>query len=191
MPHTNIQWFRYKDVFSHYAPQKHPLGLWRLLVDAIVCLLCLSSIMNSLVIVLFLSGMVAMIMLRTLHKDIARYNQVDQVKSTAELQMYYRGSSSIQGEISWETVVRNKPETVLRVVLVLCTAVQHANVLFKVDGTISMKTSQQLFGNFEGQPCFYARWHYRDYVCLCLFVNLMAVVVKCSYPTVRNGMMRF
>ncbi|XP_029917830.1 transmembrane 9 superfamily protein member 5 isoform X1 [Myripristis murdjan] len=36
------------------------------------------SIMNSLVIVLFLSGMVAMIMLRTLHKDIARYNQVDQ-----------------------------------------------------------------------------------------------------------------
>uniref|UniRef100_A0A672J3R5 Transmembrane 9 superfamily member n=1 Tax=Salarias fasciatus TaxID=181472 RepID=A0A672J3R5_SALFA len=37
------------------------------------------SIMNSLVIVLFLSGMVAMIMLRTLHKDIARYNQVDQV----------------------------------------------------------------------------------------------------------------
>lgn len=39
----------------------------------------LFSIMNSLVIVLFLSGMVAMIMLRTLHKDIARYNQVDQV----------------------------------------------------------------------------------------------------------------
>lgn len=37
--------------------------------------------MNSLVIVLFLSGMVAMIMLRTLHKDIARYNQVDQVKA--------------------------------------------------------------------------------------------------------------
>ncbi|GFO46067.1 transmembrane 9 superfamily member, partial [Plakobranchus ocellatus] len=35
------------------------------------------SIMNSLVIVVFLSGMVAMIMLRTLHKDIARYNQVD------------------------------------------------------------------------------------------------------------------
>uniref|UniRef100_A0A672ZZM4 Transmembrane 9 superfamily member n=1 Tax=Sphaeramia orbicularis TaxID=375764 RepID=A0A672ZZM4_9TELE len=37
------------------------------------------SIMNSLVIVLFLSGMVAMIMLRTLHKDIARYNQMDSV----------------------------------------------------------------------------------------------------------------
>ncbi|KAJ8390561.1 hypothetical protein AAFF_G00101670 [Aldrovandia affinis] len=36
------------------------------------------SIMNSLVIVLFLSGMVAMIMLRTLHKDISRYNQIDQ-----------------------------------------------------------------------------------------------------------------
>ena len=44
-----------------------------------------SSIMNSLVIVLFLSGMVAMIMLRTLHKDIARYNQVDQVNTNAHM----------------------------------------------------------------------------------------------------------
>jgi hypothetical protein len=34
------------------------------------------SILNSLVIVLFLSGMVAMILLRTLFKDIARYNQI-------------------------------------------------------------------------------------------------------------------
>ena len=35
------------------------------------------SILNSLVIVLFLSGMVAMILIRTLHKDIARYNRLD------------------------------------------------------------------------------------------------------------------
>src|SRR6218665_761527 len=35
------------------------------------------SILNAAVIVLFLTGMVAMILLRTLHKDIARYNQVD------------------------------------------------------------------------------------------------------------------
>jgi len=35
------------------------------------------SILNSMVIVLFLTGMVAMILLRTLHKDIARYNQLD------------------------------------------------------------------------------------------------------------------
>jgi len=35
------------------------------------------SIMNSLVIVLFLSGMVAMITIRSLHKDIARYNQLE------------------------------------------------------------------------------------------------------------------
>ncbi|XP_050527570.1 transmembrane 9 superfamily member 2 [Daktulosphaira vitifoliae] len=35
------------------------------------------SILNSLMIVVFLSGMVAMIILRTLHKDIARYNQID------------------------------------------------------------------------------------------------------------------
>jgi hypothetical protein len=43
----------------------------------IICNILISSIMNSLVIVLFLSGMVAMIMLRTLHRDIARYNQLD------------------------------------------------------------------------------------------------------------------
>lgn len=42
------------------------------------------SIMNSLVIVLFLSGMVAMIMLRTLHKDIARYNQMDSTEDAQE-----------------------------------------------------------------------------------------------------------
>ena len=35
------------------------------------------SIVNSLMIVLFLSGMVAMIMLSTLYRDISRYNQLE------------------------------------------------------------------------------------------------------------------
>lgn len=35
------------------------------------------SLVNSVVIVLFLTGMVAMILLRALHKDISRYNAVD------------------------------------------------------------------------------------------------------------------
>ncbi|OQV14313.1 Transmembrane 9 superfamily member 2 [Hypsibius exemplaris] len=35
------------------------------------------SILNSLVIVLFLSGMIALILLRTLRRDIARYNQLE------------------------------------------------------------------------------------------------------------------
>eukprot|EP00438_Fugacium_kawagutii_P008460 Skav230202 [mRNA] locus=scaffold2443:70797:75832:+ [translate_table: standard] len=34
------------------------------------------AILNSLMILVFLSGMVAMILLRTLHRDIATYNQV-------------------------------------------------------------------------------------------------------------------
>lgn len=42
------------------------------------------SILNSLVIVLFLTGMVAMIMLRTLHRDIARYNQLDNAEDAQE-----------------------------------------------------------------------------------------------------------
>ena len=45
---------------------------------------CISrfSIINSLMIVLFLSGMVAMILLRTLHRDIAKYNEVRQTDPT-------------------------------------------------------------------------------------------------------------
>ncbi|KAJ3102717.1 hypothetical protein HDU97_000330 [Phlyctochytrium planicorne] len=42
------------------------------------------SLINSVVIVLFLSGMVAMILLRALHKDIARYNQLDSEEDAQE-----------------------------------------------------------------------------------------------------------
>lgn len=42
------------------------------------------SIVNSLMIVLFLSGMVAMIMTRTLHRDIAAYNALETVEEAAE-----------------------------------------------------------------------------------------------------------
>lgn len=87
MPHTNIQWFRSEDVFYIVYPKiflsNSPARDACLLTWSISCFF--SSIMNSLVIVLFLSGMVAMIMLRTLHKDIARYNQVDQVKTLKSL----------------------------------------------------------------------------------------------------------
>lgn len=48
------------------------------------------SILNSLMIVLFLSGMVAMIIMRTLHRDIARYNQLD--------------SEDVQEEFGWKLV---------------------------------------------------------------------------------------
>lgn len=41
------------------------------------------SIINSLMVVLFLSGMVAVILLRTLHRDIAHYNEIS-VDDTAE-----------------------------------------------------------------------------------------------------------
>lgn len=42
------------------------------------------SIINSLMIVLFLSGMVAMIMLRTLYRDISKYNQLDTQEDAQE-----------------------------------------------------------------------------------------------------------
>ncbi|XP_043463720.1 transmembrane 9 superfamily member 2 isoform X1 [Leptopilina heterotoma] len=57
------------------------------------------SILNSLVIVLFLSGMVAMIMLRTLHKDIARYNQVYfQIESGEDAQEEF-GWKLVHGDV--------------------------------------------------------------------------------------------
>jgi transmembrane 9 superfamily protein 2/4 len=42
------------------------------------------SLVNSAVIVIFLTGMVAMVLLRALHKDIARYNQMDMVEDVQE-----------------------------------------------------------------------------------------------------------
>ncbi|GHP05979.1 hypothetical protein PPROV_000472600 [Pycnococcus provasolii] len=42
------------------------------------------SIINSLMIVLFLSGMVGMIMMRTLHRDISKYNQLETVEEAQE-----------------------------------------------------------------------------------------------------------
>lgn len=42
------------------------------------------SITNSLMIVLFLTGMVALIMMRTLHKDISRYNELNEEEALEE-----------------------------------------------------------------------------------------------------------
>jgi transmembrane 9 superfamily member 2/4 len=42
------------------------------------------SLINSAVIVIFLTGMVAMVLLRALHKDIARYNQMDMQEDVQE-----------------------------------------------------------------------------------------------------------
>lgn len=42
------------------------------------------SILNSLMIMLFLSTMIAMILLRTLHKDIAKYNELSTAEESAE-----------------------------------------------------------------------------------------------------------
>uniref|UniRef100_A0A8C2ZLE7 Transmembrane 9 superfamily member n=1 Tax=Cyclopterus lumpus TaxID=8103 RepID=A0A8C2ZLE7_CYCLU len=72
--------FNHVDITIHYHIVEHEQLGARLVAAKIEP----KSIMNSLVIVLFLSGMVAMIMLRTLHKDIARYNQMDSVEDAQE-----------------------------------------------------------------------------------------------------------
>merc|ERR1719394_1180850 len=42
------------------------------------------AILNSLMILIFLSGMVAMILLRTLHRDITKYNELASAEEAAE-----------------------------------------------------------------------------------------------------------
>eukprot|EP00475_Leptophrys_vorax_P027384 TRINITY_DN3905_c0_g1_i3.p1 TRINITY_DN3905_c0_g1~~TRINITY_DN3905_c0_g1_i3.p1 ORF type:complete len:489 (+),score=128.74 TRINITY_DN3905_c0_g1_i3:532-1998(+) len=54
------------------------------------------SIINSIMIVIFLSGMVAMIMMRTLHRDFARYNEIDQ---SEEAQMEETGWKLVHGDV--------------------------------------------------------------------------------------------
>ncbi|KAL6012172.1 Transmembrane 9 superfamily member 8 [Asimina triloba] len=46
--------------------------------------LCWFSILNSLIIIIFLSGMVAIILLRTLHANISKYNQLETQEVTQE-----------------------------------------------------------------------------------------------------------
>merc|ERR1719331_1816623 len=53
------------------------------------------AILNSVAIVLFLSGMVAMILLRTLHRDIAKYNEL----ATAEEQAEETGWKLVHGDV--------------------------------------------------------------------------------------------
>lgn len=54
------------------------------------------SIFNSIMIVLFLTGMIAMIMMRTLHKDLVAYNSMDQ---NEESQQEETGWKLIYGEV--------------------------------------------------------------------------------------------
>ena len=44
----------------------------------------LFAIINSLMIILFLSGIVAMILLRTLHKEISEYNELSTLEEAQE-----------------------------------------------------------------------------------------------------------
>ena len=77
----------YSSVISQLAVQESPIR-WASRWDTYLVMhdepIHWFSIVNSLMIVLFLTGMVAMIMLRTLHRDIAKYNQLESVDEAQE-----------------------------------------------------------------------------------------------------------
>ena len=71
------------------------------------------SIINSVMIVLFLTGMVAMIMMRTIMRDITKYNQLDASDDSQEetgWKLVGRGGrrgatqGGVTGEVVWEGV---------------------------------------------------------------------------------------
>ncbi|KAH0888032.1 hypothetical protein HID58_050461 [Brassica napus] len=81
-PHTK------RLVVSSLTPQEESEVKWASRWDAYLLMndnqIHWFSIVNSLMIVLFLSGMVAMIMLRTLYRDISRYNELETQEEAQE-----------------------------------------------------------------------------------------------------------
>lgn len=126
------------------------------------------SILNSLMIVLFLSGMVAMIMLRTLHRDISNYNQLETMEEAAE----ETGWKLVHGDVfrppahgSWLAVLVGTGVQLLCMTLVTMTFavlgfLSPANrgglmtailLLFVFSGSFAGYASAQLYKSFRGE----------------------------------------
>ena len=77
MPAANSD-FKVKYTYSVKYTENHEIkwaSRWDYILDSMPhAKIQWFSILNSLIIVLFLSGMVAMILLRTIHKDLVKYN---------------------------------------------------------------------------------------------------------------------
>lgn len=115
------------------------------------------SIINSLMIVLFLSGMVAMIMLRTLHRDFNRYNAVE-------------ATDDVEEETGWKLVhgdVFRPPAHPMLLSVLVGTGVQTLvmgviTMVFAVLGFLSpanrggLMTAMLLLFVFMGVPAGYA-----------------------------------
>ncbi|GAB4822112.1 hypothetical protein N2152v2_009158 [Parachlorella kessleri] len=126
------------------------------------------SIINSLMIVLFLSGMVAMIMMRTLHRDISKYNQLE----TAEEAQEETGWKLVHGDVfrppvypSWLAVfvgtgVQLFSMTVITMLFALLGFLSPANrgglmtamlLLFVFMGAFAGYSSARLYKQFKGE----------------------------------------
>ena len=115
------------------------------------------SIVNSLMIVLFLSGMVAMIMMRTLHRDFNRYNAID-------------AADEMEEETGWKLVhgdVFRPPSNPMLLSVLVGTGVQTfamamITMVFAVLGFLSpanrggLMTAMVLLFVFMGVPAGYA-----------------------------------
>jgi len=126
------------------------------------------SIVNSLMIVLFLTGMVAMIMLRTLHRDISKYNQLETAEEAAE----ETGWKLVHGDVfrpprqaSWLAVaagtgVQLFSMTVITMIFAALGFLSPANrgglmtamlLLFVFSGSFAGYASARLYKSFRGE----------------------------------------
>jgi len=76
---SNVRWANRWDIYLKSNPNES---------------IHLFSIFNSFMMVLFLTGLVAMIMLRTLHRDISKYNQMEDIEVQEEV-----GWKSVHGDV--------------------------------------------------------------------------------------------
>lgn len=126
------------------------------------------SIINSLMIVVFLSGMVAMIMLRTLHRDISRYNDLETAEEAAE----ETGWKLVHGDVfrppshaSWLSVAVGTGSQLLSMTVVTMTfaalgflspanrgsLTTAALTLFVFSGVFAGYSSARLYKSFKGE----------------------------------------
>jgi transmembrane 9 superfamily protein 2/4 len=148
------------------------------------------AILNSVLILIFLSGMVAMILLRTLHRDITKYNEV----ATAEEQKEETGWKLVHGDVFRRpycstllavSIGSGMQVLGMSVVTLICALLgllspahrggllQSMMVLFTLMGVVAGYTSSRFCKVFEGDE---GRWKTTTFMTAFLYPGLMFTI---------------
>jgi len=118
--HSDVKWASRWDVYLQMQSQDDEIHWF--------------SIVNSSVILLFLSGMVALIMLRILRKDLYRYNQLEQSEEAREEAREETGWKLVSGDVfrppKYASVLAVLIGTGVQVLAMLCSTIVFATLGF-------------------------------------------------------------